>query len=78
MIYFFDYLRENNLLNKVLICVCPYDEINCEAPSDIAMDVAKKLHECMVKAGKLFCTNCKLDADMSLNKDGTLPTHWVH
>lgn len=78
MIYFFNYLRENNLLNKVLICVCPYDEINCEAPSDIAIEVANKLHECMVKAGKIFCTNCKLDADVSLNKDGTLPNHWVH
>lgn len=78
MIYFFDYLRENHLLNKVKICVPPYDEINCEAPADIAMDVAKKLHECMVKAGAIFCTKCKLDADISLNNDGTLPDHWVH
>ena len=78
MIYFFDYLRENSLLNKVLICVPPYDEINCEAPEDIAMEVAMNLHECMVRAGKIFCTRCKLDADISLNKDGTLPNHWVH
>lgn len=78
MIYFFEYLRENHLLNKVKICVPPYDEINCEAPADIAMDVAKKLHECMVKAGAIFCTKCKLDADISLNSDGTLPDHWVH
>jgi DNA polymerase-1 len=78
MIYFFEYLRENHLLNKVKICVPPYDEINCEAPADIAMNVAKKLHECMVKAGAIFCTRCKLDADISLNKDGSLPDHWVH
>ena len=78
MIYFFEYLRENHLLNKVKICVPPYDEINCEAPADIAMNVAKKLHECMVKAGAIFCTRCKLDADISLNEDGSLPDHWVH
>lgn len=78
MIFFFKYLRDNNLLNKVLICVTPYDEINCEAPEGIAMDVANNLHRCMVEAGKIFCTNCKLDADMSLNKDDTLPNHWVH
>lgn len=78
MIYFFEYLRENYLLNKVKICVPPYDEINCEAPADIAMNVAKKLHECMVKAGAIFCTRCKLDADISLNEDGSLPDHWVH
>lgn len=78
LIYFFKYLRDNNLLNKVKICVIPYDEINCEAPESIAMEVAKNLHECMVRAGKIFCTNCRLDADISLNKDGTLPDCWVH
>ena len=78
LIYFFEYLRENKLLNKVKICVPPYDEINCEAPKEIALDVAKKLHECMVKAGAIFCTRCKLDADISFNADGTLPDHWVH
>ena len=78
LIYFFEYLRENKLLNKVKICVPPYDEINCEAPKEIALDVAKKLYECMVKAGAIFCTRCKLDADISLNADGTLPDHWVH
>lgn len=78
LIYFFKYLRENKLLNKVKVCVIPYDEINCEAPKEIALEVAKKLHECMVKAGAIFCTRCKLDADISLNADGTLPTYWVH
>lgn len=78
LIYFFDYLRENNLLDKVKICVIPYDEVNCEAPQDIAMEVADKLKECMVRAGKLFCTRCHLDADLSLNSDGSLPDHWIH
>lgn len=78
LIYFFNYLRKRGLLNKVLICVTPYDEINCEAPDSIAIEVANTLHKCMVDAGKIFCTRCTLDADISYNKDGTLPDHWVH
>ena len=78
MINFFEYLRNNNLLFKVLICVTPYDEINCEAPSEIANDVVKALYNCMVKAGSYFCTRCKLDADISYDKDGNLPTYWIH
>lgn len=78
LINFFEYLRRNNLLFKVLITVTPYDEINCEAPEEIAEDIANKLYECMVKAGSYFCTRCKLDADISRLKDGSLPTFWIH
>lgn len=78
MINFFEYLRNNNLLFKALICVTPYDEINCEAPAEIANDVAKALYNCMIKAGSYFCTRCKLDADVSYDKDGNLPTYWIH
>lgn len=78
LINFFEYLRRNDLLFKVLICVPPYDEINIEAPADIAEQVAHKLYECMVKAGAYFCTKCKLDAEISRLKDGSLPTYWIH
>lgn len=78
MINFFEWIRNNNLLFKVKICVTPYDEINCEAPEDIAETVATELYNCMVKAGAYFCTRCKLDADISKLDDGTLPTYWIH
>lgn len=78
MINFFEYLRTNNLLFKVYICVTPYDEINCEAPEDIANNIAKVLYDCMVKAGSYFCTKCKLDADISYDENGNLPTYWIH
>ena len=78
LILFFDYLRQNDLLFKVLITIIPYDEINCEAPAEIADGIAKVLHSCMVKAGSYFCTRCKLDADISYGEDGTLPTYWIH
>lgn len=78
MVNFFEWLRKENLLFKVLITVTPYDEINCEAPKEVAEKVAQKLYEIMVKAGRFFCKKCKLDAEISRLKDGTLPTYWIH
>lgn len=78
MINFFEYLRTNNLLFKVLITVTPYDEINCEAPEEIAEKIASVLHSIMVKSGAYFVKRVKLDADISRLEDGSLPTHWVH
>ena len=78
LIYFFKYLRDNDLIDKVKICVAPYDEINCEAPEDIAEEVVKVLHGCMVRAGKIFCTRCYLDAEESRDSNNNLPNYWIH
>lgn len=78
MINFFEYLRKNNLLFKVLITVTPYDEINCEAPESIAEDISSALYNIMVEAGKFFVKKCKLDAEVSRLEDGSLPSYWVH
>lgn len=78
LIYFFNYLRKHDLLFKVKLCITPYDEVNCEAPSEIAEEIAQVLYNCMVKAGSFFCTKCKLDADISRLPDGSLPNYWVH
>ena len=78
LINFFNWIVENNLFNIVKISIIPYDEINCEAPKEIAEEIAQKLYDFMVKAGSYFCTRCKLDADISRLKDGSLPNHWVH
>ena len=78
LIMFFYWLRDNNLFDKVKICITPYDEVNLEAPENIAEEVAQKIYECMVKGGSYFCTRCKLDADMSRLEDGSLPTYWIH
>lgn len=78
LIYFWNYIIKNNLFNVVKICVTPYDEINCEAPEDIAEDIAKVLYNCMVTAGAFFCRRCKLDADISRLDSGELPNYWVH
>lgn len=78
LIYFWEYIIRNNLFNKVKLCITPYDEIDCEAPKEIAEEVAQTLYDCMIKAGKFFCTRCKLDADISRLEDGSLPTYWIH
>jgi len=77
-VYFFDYIVKNNLFNVVKFCIPAHDEWNVEAPKDIAPKVAEVLHQCMIKAGSFFCTRCKLDAKISYNEDGSLPTCWVH
>lgn len=53
-------------------------EINCEAPEDIAEEVADALYNIMVGAGAFFVKRCKLDAEVSRDKDGNLPTYWIH
>ncbi len=78
MIYLWQYIISHNLQEKVKICVAPYDEINVEAPEEIAEEVANTIYNCMVKAGAIFCTKCKLDADISRDKNGNLPNYWVH
>lgn len=78
LINFFKYICEHNLFNIVKINVTPYDEINCEAPKEIAEEIATEVYNCMVKAGSIFCTKCKLDADISRQDDGSLPTFWIH
>ena len=78
LINFFTYICDNNLFNKVKITITPYDEINCEAPEEIAEAVAEAVHREMVKSGAIFCTRCKLEADLSRLPSGELPTFWIH
>lgn len=78
MIGFFEWLRRRGLLFKVLLCDMPYDEVCFEAPNEVAEECAKKMRQCMVRSGAFFVTKCKLDAEISYEKDGTLPDYWIH
>lgn len=78
MIEFFDWVVKNNLFRVVKFCIPVHDESNVEAPMEIAEEVASKLHECMVNAGKFICKIVPLDADISRLKDGSLPNYWIH
>lgn len=77
-VYFWNKILENNWFNKVKLCIPVHDEWNVEAPKEIAEEVAQTLYDCMIKAGKFFCTRCKLDADISRLEDGSLPCFWIH
>lgn len=74
----FNWILDNGLFNIVKFCIPVHDEINLEAPKEIAEEVARKTKEYMVKAGKYICKIVPLDADISTNKDGSLPTYWIH
>ena len=77
-VYFWNILLDRGWFNKVKLCIPVHDEWDIEAPEEIAEEVAETLHQCMVKAGAFFSTNCRLDAEISRLKDGSLPTYWVH
>ena len=68
----------NGLFGIVKFCIPAHDEFNIEAPEEIAEQVADKLHECMVRAGKFICKIVPLEAEVSRLENGALPTYWIH
>lgn len=74
----FKWVMDNNLFGVVKFCIPAHDEFNIEAPEEMAEEVANKLHECMVKAGRFICKIVPLEAEVSRLKDGSLPNYWIH
>lgn len=68
----FNWIKANNYLNIVKICVVAHDEINLECPEEISDKVGEILIKCMVEGGKPFCPNVYLGADLSVGD------HWIH
>ena len=77
-ILFFKWIIKNNYQNIVKICIPVHDEVNCEAPDNIAEEVALTLQQCMEKGARPFCTRLPLSTDISRLPNGELPTYWVH
>ena len=77
-VYLWNIIVQKGWFNKVKLCIPVHDEIDLEAPEDIAEEVAKTVYNCMIKAGAFFSTRCKLDAEISRLEDGSLPNYWVH
>lgn len=75
---FFNWIVKHKLLGVVKMCIPVHDELNIEAPDDIAMNVAKVLLKAMEEGAKPFCTNLPLPGDLALDKNGNLPTYWIH
>ena len=74
----FNWVVNNGLFGIVKFCIPAHDEFNIEAPEEIAEQVADKLHECMVRAGKFICKIVPLEAEVSRLENGALPTYWIH
>jgi DNA polymerase I-like protein with 3'-5' exonuclease and polymerase domains len=68
----FNWIKDNNLLNVVKICVVAHDEFNLECPEDMAEYIGDILVKCMIAGGKPFCPNVFLGADK------TISDHWIH
>lgn len=62
-IKFFEWIRENKLLNQVLIVNYIHDEILAECPQLFAGVVATSLQRCMEEAGAEYCKRVKLKAE---------------
>ena len=67
-IYFFRYIVENNLFNKVLISNVVHDELLIECHENIASEIAKVLQETMERAGSMFCKIIPLKATPAISK----------
>lgn len=70
--YIFDWILENNYFNIVKIVQVTHDEIGCEAPEELAEDVALVVKESMEKAGKVFCKTIPIEAEPEIS------SWWTH
>lgn len=65
MIKLFNWIVSNNYQNIVKIAAVVHDEINLEAPEEMAEMVGEILVKCMISGGKPFCPNVYLGADIA-------------
>lgn len=69
-IYFFKWIRDSNLLGKVLIVNAVHDSLVVECPKDLEQKIPKALTETMTKAGAIFCKRVPLNVEI------TVGTYW--
>ena len=67
-IYMFRYLKDNDLLFKVLMPNVVHDELIIECSTDKAESLAKILQNCMERAGDKFCKTIPLKAEPCITK----------
>lgn len=64
--------RERGWLGTVLFVLPAHDELNTEAPKEIAREVADIQAQCMREAGDVFLSILHLDVDENIGD------HWIH
>ncbi len=70
--YLFEWILSNKKFNEIKIVNCVHDEILVECPHELDDEVARKLEECMVKAGSIFFTRVPLEAKAQIGDS------WLH
>ncbi len=68
----YNWIKKNNLLGVVKICIPVHDEFNVEAPEEMAEEISKIVVKAMEKGAAPFCTRLHLSASPSIED------HWVH
>lgn len=66
------WLIKNDLFDKVFITNIVHDEINVEAPKELAAQAAEGLEQCMYDAGKIWCKTVELKAVAAIGD------YWAH
>lgn len=64
----FDWIIDNNYINKILICNSVHDEIILETTNELAEIAKNQLQLCMVEAGNHYLTNLTIKADASIGQ----------
>lgn len=67
-VYFFKWIKENNLLDTVLFVNTIHDENVVECPLEIKDKVSLALKDCMNKAADIFCKRVKLTAEPEITE----------
>ena len=67
----FNYIVDNNLFNKVKLCVVVHDEINCEYPESLT-DFPQTLAKIMQDSAAKYCKSLPIPAEP------TVEHFWVH
>lgn len=67
----FNWIVENSYFNKVHICLCVHDEINCDYPESIS-DFPKILSDIMFNSAAKFCKSIDIPVNVEVSD------HWIH
>lgn len=69
---FFNWIVEQHLFNKVLLCNIVHDEIVAEFPKELEKETVKALVDSMESAASVFCKSLPIPADAEVGEG------WIH
>lgn len=64
----FDWIVENNYINKIKIVNTVHDEIVCECPEELAEITKSQVEKSMIEGGNYYLSNLRIKADANYGK----------